>query len=154
MASLKAYMLIGIPGIGKSTYAQNWKNEDPKNREIVASDEIRKDLYGDESVQGDWNEIVDEMEYRIMLNSAEMKDIIIDATHTNRRSRRNMIHLLWKNGYPDITGVWFRPDVERAINQDSTRKRHVPHHIIKTMAERLKNEPPMIDEGFFEIIGA
>lgn len=152
MASLKAYMLIGIPGIGKSTYAQNWRDEDPVHREIVASDEVRKDLYGNESVQGDWNEIVDEMEYRVMLHSAALKDIMIDATHTNRRSRKNMLHLLWKNGYSDVSAVWFEANVERAINQDSQRSRHVPHHIIRQMAERLENDPPRLNEGFSEII--
>lgn len=154
MASLKAYMMIGIPGIGKSTYAKNWKEECPDSRQIIASDEVRKDLYGSESIQGDWNEIIDEMEYQIMLSSAALKDIIIDATHTNRLSRKNMIHLLWKNGYNDVIGVWFKPDIEKAINQDSQRSRHVPHHIIRKMADRLKQEPPKLDEGFIEIIGA
>ena len=50
-------MLIGLPGSGKSTIAQKIKDEvislNKVEVEIVSSDAIRKELYGNEEIQGD-----------------------------------------------------------------------------------------------------
>ena len=44
----KFYMIVGIPGSGKSTIAEEIALKEPAI--IVSSDVIRGDLYGDESV--------------------------------------------------------------------------------------------------------
>ncbi|RUT03869.1 hypothetical protein DSM106972_047830 [Dulcicalothrix desertica PCC 7102] len=53
---LICHFLIGSPGAGKSTIAQKLANYD-KNYVIVSTDKIRFELYGDESIQGKWEEI-------------------------------------------------------------------------------------------------
>ncbi len=51
-----SHFLIGIPGAGKSTLAQEWAQRDP-NYCIVSTDGIRAELYGDEEIQGEWGTI-------------------------------------------------------------------------------------------------
>ena len=44
-------VLCGLPGAGKSTYARQYVQEHSETK-IMSSDSIRKELYGDESIQG------------------------------------------------------------------------------------------------------
>ena len=45
-------MLIGLPGSGKSTYAKQYLADHIENTMWCSSDTIRKELYGDENIQG------------------------------------------------------------------------------------------------------
>ena len=52
----KLIILCGIPGSGKTTYAKKYI-ENNANTIHLSSDAIRKELYGDESVQGNPGEV-------------------------------------------------------------------------------------------------
>ena len=49
------HFLVGIPGSGKSTVAQQLA--DLTQGLIISTDRIREQLYGDEIIQGNWLEI-------------------------------------------------------------------------------------------------
>ena len=49
-SKIRCHMFIGIPASGKSTLAQ--KIAPTINAEILSTDKIREELYGDETVQG------------------------------------------------------------------------------------------------------
>lgn len=53
-------MLVGIPGSGKSTYADKLVKDNP---EIIvhSSDKLREELYGDSSIQGDNGKLFEEL---------------------------------------------------------------------------------------------
>ena len=55
----KFIMLVGLPGSGKSTFAKNL------GYNIFSSDELRKELWGDESKQGNNTELFTELHRRI-----------------------------------------------------------------------------------------
>ena len=58
------YMLVGLPGSGKSSLANKILVEAEKNgRDVVwvSSDNIRKDFYGSEEIQGDSKIVFEEM---------------------------------------------------------------------------------------------
>ena len=58
-------LLIGPPGSGKTTYAQR-HSEDDKNIVHLSSDKIRQELYGDEAIQGNPEEVFGLMRARAL----------------------------------------------------------------------------------------
>ena len=63
MTRPKLIILCGIPGSGKSTYAKTY-TERNYNTIHLSSDEIRKELYGDENIQGNPGEVFTLMQKR------------------------------------------------------------------------------------------
>src|SRR5574344_887809 len=59
MNVLAFYMMVGLPGSGKSTKAEQIKNE--FGAQVFSSDTLRKEKFGDEKVQKDANEIFKEL---------------------------------------------------------------------------------------------
>ena len=58
------YMLVGLPGSGKSNIAKKMKEENPKIQ-IFSSDELRKELWGNENTQGNNSVLFKELHNRI-----------------------------------------------------------------------------------------
>ena len=48
-------MMVGLPGSGKSTYAEKLSKE--RSAIICSSDKVREDLYGDENSQSNNDEV-------------------------------------------------------------------------------------------------
>ena len=87
-------MLVGIPGAGKSTWAKKNINT---NTRYFSSDEIRKELYGDENFQGDPAEVFSVMQRRTVESLKSGFNVIYDATNVSRKNRRGILHSLPKN---------------------------------------------------------
>lgn len=81
---MNTIILIGLPASGKSTYAEKIKND---NTVVLSSDSIRKEIYGNESIQGNPKEIFDTLYSRMRSALSENKDVIVDATNINIRDR-------------------------------------------------------------------
>lgn len=92
MATL--YMMVGISGSGKSTYAATL------GRPIFSSDRVRKELYGDEAIQGDPNKIFRILHERILGRLRMGYSCVFDATNLNRKKRVAFLREVSK-----ITGV-------------------------------------------------
>ena len=56
-------LLVGIPGSGKTTYSKEYIERSP-NTFHLSSDAIRKELYGDENIQGNPGEVFALMQKR------------------------------------------------------------------------------------------
>ena len=54
------YMLVGLPGSGKSTIAKKMIEKNP-NIKVFSSDSLRKELWGDENKQGDNSKLFNEL---------------------------------------------------------------------------------------------
>jgi predicted kinase len=86
------YMLVGIPCSGKSYYAEiHFK---PKNIKIVSTDEIRIEITETRkfNLQGN-NEIFEIAFSRIKEELINQRDVVFDATNTNKKYRKNIIKL-------------------------------------------------------------
>ena len=84
------YLLIGLPGAGKSTFARNKvKFYDNTCNEtklvIVSSDDIREELYGTRSCQKDPAIIFEIVHERIINSLKQGWDVIFDATNITRK---------------------------------------------------------------------
>lgn len=85
------YMLVGLPGSGKSTYAQKLLDEN-YNIVSVSSDQIREQMFGDESIQGDPKLVFKEVKNRVIDNLKLGYSVILDATNVTIKNRRDFLN--------------------------------------------------------------
>ena len=68
----KFYMLVGLPGSGKSTIAQKL------NCKVFSSDSLRKELWGNENTQGDNSQLFNELLKERVAEAANSAAFTID----------------------------------------------------------------------------
>jgi len=148
---MKAFVMIGAPGSGKSTAARKLAKE--HNAVIVCGDKIRRELYGDAANQGNWVEIHDTIIEQLEENVG--KSIIVDGTHYCASFRVGALLSLMTYGWKDITAYVVNPPLEQCLIQNSLRSRQVPRYVLISMYEKLQvslHELP--NEGFTKVVYA
>ena len=147
MANL--YWMIGISGSGKSTLAEKIASE--KRATIVSSDKIRKELYGDENIQGDPNEVFKFVHDRIFTYLRVGYDVIYDATNISLKNRKKFFKFLESKyiGAKHIAVVMTTP-LNLCLKNNSSRERVVPEDVILKQYKGFNM--PFFEEGFDEII--
>ena len=133
------YLMMGLPGAGKSYYCQNnFDLTDPSVMRINA-DAIRAMLYMDETIQGNGKrvfQIVNEL-FRSALSSVLVKTIIIDNTNVDLRSRQPFYDMIQDKGIAaKITLIVFS-DHNVAYTRNQSRERYVPEHVLDSMKNRF-----------------
>lgn len=147
------HFLIGIPGSGKSSFAAQLARLNDRSV-ILSTDRLRAELYGNESIQGNWQEIEAVLISRIQEALNARQTVIYDATNAQRTWRLKFLKkaavateepLQWMAWYLktpiEICKVW---------NQKRSRK--VPTEILESMAQAIANFPPHIAEGFAKVV--
>ena len=137
-------MLIGLPGSGKSTFAKKLDGV------YVCPDEVRRELYGDISVQGNPVEVFSVVEERIKKALSKGKDVVYDATNTTEY-RKDTIAEFRQWGATEVDGYYtvtaFTVCMERNRNR-TDRSEPVPVDVMERMKSNLKANPPRKEEGF------
>ena len=143
------YWMIGISGSGKSTLAKKLAIE--KKAEIVSSDKSREELYGDENIQGDPNEVFNLVHERIFTYLRVGYNVIYDATNISLKNRRKFFKFL-ENKYIDAKhiAVVMTTPLKVCLSNNDSRDRVVPEHVI--MKQYKSFNIPFFEEGFDEII--
>lgn len=136
----KLYTMVGIPGSGKSTIA----NQIP-NAVVISSDAIRKELYGAEEIQGNGKQVFDLVYKRIGEELAKRNDVVFDATNLTPKARKAVFRFSAEH-----IAVYVRTNLDTCLTRNSARFRTVPKEIIFKMNGRLV--PPSKLEGFKTII--
>ena len=134
------YVMVGLPGSGKSTYAKTL------GCPIVSSDAVRAELYGDESIQGSAHEVFNIVHKRINDYLHAGKSCVYDATNLSIKNRNP-----WPN-IPECRKVAVVVDTPYAqcLERNATRKRKVPENVIARMAKKF--QMPTAEEGFDEVL--
>lgn len=145
------FILAGISGLGKSTYADKLYAEALKDREtlLCCPDMWRHELTGDANDQSRdediWNRIIPQ---QIKHNLSAGINVIFDATMTKRAARAKII-ALGRAACARVVCHYFAPDLSRALRQNALRDRQVPDWVISRQA--LNWQEPAEHEGFEEV---
>lgn len=142
----KLILLVGIPGSGKTTYAKNYITND-KNTIHLSSDKIREELWGNEAIQGDNNEVFSLMQSRAIEALNNGQDVIYDATNVTRKDRSYIIDRCPKFAKIEAHIIW--APIETCIERDAARERTVGKEVIDKMLKRF--QPVYYDEGIDDI---
>ena len=139
------YWMIGISGSGKSSVAKQISEE--KNAIIFSSDSIRKELYGDERIQGNPNEVFNILHKRA-INSLKLGfSIIYDATNLSLKNRAKFFNLLKdKRVHANHHAIVMSKSVKMCIEDNKKRDRIVPEEIIRSQVKKFNM--PFFEEGF------
>lgn len=135
----KLYYTIGIPGSGKTTWAK------AQDIPVFSSDDIRKELYGDASIQGNPDKVFGLLHERVRECLRNGQSCILDATNLTPRSRK----------VPNLPehqkiAVIFNTPIDECKYRNENRDRVVPEEVIDRMAK--KYIPPKREEGFRQAI--
>lgn len=139
-------LLVGIPGSGKTTYANRYI-EEHSGMIHLSSDKIRKELWGDEATQGDNNEVFYRMQQRAIDGLNFGYNVIYDATNITRKDRAGIIAACPKFAKIECHIIW--APIETCIERDAARKRTVGKEVIDRMLKRF--QAVYYDEGIHEI---
>lgn len=136
----KLYTMIGIPGSGKSTIA----NQIP-NAVIISSDAICKELYGAEEIQGNGKQVFDLVYKRIGEELAKGNDVVFDATNLTPWARKAVFRFSAEH-----IAVFVNTSLDDCLERNAARERKVPEEVIYRMYYSLTC--PSKTEGFKTII--
>lgn len=128
---------IGIPGSGKSTFMN--QIHEKYGIPVVSSDSVREQLYGDESIQGDFNKVFSTV-YKNVNDHLDKEEIcILDATNVTRKVRIKAI----RNTNPtQVIYVLMDNNIHQALSRNSKRDRVVPEYVIIRMWQSFTNDFP------------
>lgn len=141
----KLYMYVGLPGSGKSTHAALLAEE--LHCDVISSDAIRKEWYGDENVQGNAAKIFEEVHKRCKERLARGENVIMDATNLNAKRRISFLNSM-PDGILKCCVVMATPFTQ-CITRDASRSRQVGIRVLEKMRKNF--QMPYYNEGWDHI---
>lgn len=148
--SKKIYILCGVPGSGKSTWAHEQVIKLDGKGIIISRDVIRFSMLGeDDAYFAHEDAVFDEFIKQIQkaIDDQEHTSIFIDATHLNEKNRNKVLHRLTRMKDDVVIGVYFDIPLEECLRRNALRtgRALVPETVIKNMYESL-TKPLELDE--------
>ena len=138
-------MLVGLPGSGKSTYAEKIKEEGVI---IHSSDAIREEL-GDVNDQSKNTDVFTILHRRIKDDLRDGKNVCMDCTNLSRKRRVAFIREL-RNIPCEKICVLIATPFEECCKQNNNRDRRVPDDVMWRMYKNF--QIPCKYEGFDKVI--
>jgi predicted kinase len=153
---IRLVLLIGLPGSGKSSLIR-FLQRDFQYLQVISTDKIRGQLFGDESIQGPWMWVWREVSRQLQeavkdAHLGRIHTVIYDATNVQRKQRQRVIKLARAIAFNQIIGVWVNTPLQLCLERNNSRDRIVPEDIILKMNVYLQDAPPSLDDGFDDLI--
>jgi predicted kinase len=137
------YVLIGLPGSGKSHWAQT--NADRIGAVVVGSDEVRAEFQACGLNPYDGDVVFAEVKHRARAQLQADRSVILDATHYQQRYRTYAIDLARQLRVPCVA-IWFDTLLDEVLQRNGWRtgnrfgEQRVPDRIVRDMAAHF--DPP------------
>ena len=141
-------MLVGIPAVGKDTWAREYIKQHPGTI-IHSSDDIREELYGDASCQDSPAKIFELMRSRTIRDLRAGKDVIYNATNIKYKDRKSIMSQVLKMTCATCYCKIFVAPVEVCKERNAARERVVPDFVYDRMLQSF--QMPFYNEGFADI---
>ena len=132
---MKAIVTVGVPGSGKTTWA-----EAQTNYVNINLDDLRAKVSGDSADQNATTEALVLQQSLIEKNAALGKDIIISDTHLKPAIREYILGKLEAVGY-EVEFIVFPINETIARERNSKRERVVPSDIMDRLINTFKENP-------------
>ena len=139
----KLFMMIGIPGSGKSQEAEIIAKE--HNAVIHASDRLREELFRDVNHMGDNGFLFNELHKRIQRDLKAGKNVIYDATNINSKKRISFLKSL-KDIPCEKIAILIMTPYQQCLKNNAERERSIPESVIEKMYTNF--QVPYYYEGF------
>jgi predicted kinase len=139
---MKAFVLVGIPGAGKSTYAK--KLAQIENAVIICGDLLRDELETSGVSDPCWVEIWDFVEEKVAEAAECGRNVIIDGTHVGSQHRAETVTMLQSYGYAEVEAVILDLSLAMCMKRNQARTRKVADYVISHMHRTLRESLPTI----------
>lgn len=152
MGALRCHLLIGPPASGKTTLAGLMAPM--LEAELLSTDRIREQLYGDPMIQGHWSEVEECLHQAIADCVSQERSVLIDATHARRPWRLALSQRLELEHPVEWIGWWLRTPRAVCLEWNHRRERQVPELVIEQFAAALEDPvfAPDRSEGFAALV--
>lgn len=129
----KFIMLQGLPGSGKSTWAENYKLH-KENVSICSGDNLRETMFGNVNDQSHNAEVFEALHKIIKEKLRAGETVIYDATNISRKRRMAFLNELKNDGIDcvKIIVVFAVPFIE-CLRRNWYRERKVPYEVMDRM---------------------
>ena len=145
------YIMVGLPGSGKSTYAKEFIKD--QQVEYLSSDSLRAVFGKNESDQSVTPKVFGHIKTKVDEYLRDNKNVLVDATNVNRKERNDYINTAKKYN-SKVVAVVFKMDRNGLIARNKKRGdeggRVVPDWVIDKMLNKF--EEPDFNEGIDVII--
>lgn len=141
----KFIMLVGIPAVGKDSWACEYIKQHPDTI-IHSSDDIREELYGDASCQDSPVKVFELMRSRTLRDLRADKDVIYNATNIKWRDRNSIMSQVKRIKDVECICKVFVAPVEVCKERNAKRDRVVPDFVYDRMLQSF--QVPFYNEGF------
>lgn len=145
------YIMCAIPGAGKTHWAKRYvtkSNALGKHIVYISSDDIREEICGDAQDQSKNWKVFELFYSRARKAVQEGSDVILDATHLTRKSRRKC-----RDRFKDLDckfiAVQLTTPVIESMYRNMKRDRIVPDYAMERMINAF--QPVKDDEGFDDV---
>lgn len=154
MKKKKLYILIGCPGLGKSTWIKNHLHTFDGSTSVISRDNIRFLLTPENEEYFSREKDVFKKYIEDIKDGLEYCDnTIADATHLNEASRSKLLRALGQSlRNVEVNAIVIRGSLETALSQNENRigtRAYVPQIVIRRMFNQFTM--PTFEEGFDKI---